>query len=142
MLKRLVRIGARVACVVAAAWIARWALKRWVDGPDAQPSSKPWPPVDGAGTPGGISETASSASTISVRASEAASRPSPTPPAGATWVKADDIGAAPTSHPVKAKVKSGLYHLPGMAAYARTHPDRCYPTPEAAEEDGFKPAKR
>jgi hypothetical protein len=35
-----------------------------------------------------------------------------------------------------------LYHLPGMLAYDRTHPDRCYPSPEAAETDGFTRAKR
>jgi hypothetical protein len=35
-----------------------------------------------------------------------------------------------------------IYHLPGMAAYGRTLPDRCYADPEAAEADGFVRAKR
>ena len=48
----------------------------------------------------------------------------------------------PTSHPVKAKLSSMLYHLPGMAFYDRTRPDRCYVDAEAAEADGFIRAKR
>ncbi|MGH9282491.1 MAG: hypothetical protein ACRD0S_06090, partial [Acidimicrobiales bacterium] len=48
----------------------------------------------------------------------------------------------PPSHPVKAKLTSMLYHLPGMAAYKRTRPDRCYLDAEAAEADGFTRAKR
>jgi hypothetical protein len=35
-----------------------------------------------------------------------------------------------------------LYHLPGMAFYGRTHPDRCYFDAETAEADGFTRAKR
>lgn len=49
---------------------------------------------------------------------------------------------APASHPVKAKLSSLLYHLPGMAFYDRTRPDRCYVDAEAAEADGFIRAKR
>lgn len=49
---------------------------------------------------------------------------------------------APTSHPVKAKLSSMLYHLPGMAFYNRTRPDRCYVDAEAAEADGFIRSKR
>jgi hypothetical protein len=50
--------------------------------------------------------------------------------------------ACPPTHQVKAKLSSMIYHLPGMAAYARTTPDRCYATAEDAEEDGFARAKR
>jgi len=61
---------------------------------------------------------------------------------GATaWVEPID-GECPASHPVKAKESSGIYHLPGGAAYERTVPDRCYTTAEAAEADGFRAAKR
>jgi hypothetical protein len=57
------------------------------------------------------------------------------------WV--DPVGTdAPASHPVKAKLSSMLYHLPGMAFYGRTHPDRCYIDAETAEADGFTRAKR
>ena len=60
---------------------------------------------------------------------------------GAAWL--DPVGGqCPSTHPVKAKLSSGIYHLPGMAAYARTHPDRCYVDAAAAEADGLRPAKR
>ena len=60
---------------------------------------------------------------------------------GAAWL--DPVGSeCPPTHPVKAKMSSGIYHLPGMLAYARTHPDRCYVDAAAAEADGLRPAKR
>ena len=64
-------------------------------------------------------------------------------PAGsaAAWVEPDGKACPPT-HPVKAKLASRLYHLPGMLAYDRTIPDRCYVDPAAAEADGFSRAKR
>ncbi|MBV8162138.1 MAG: hypothetical protein JO265_14545 [Acidimicrobiia bacterium] len=61
--------------------------------------------------------------------------------AGAPWLGPVG-GDCPATHPVKAKMSSGIYHLPGMAAYARTHPDRCYRDAAAAEGDGLRPAKR
>ncbi|HEX2698895.1 MAG TPA: hypothetical protein VHM89_01665 [Acidimicrobiales bacterium] len=57
------------------------------------------------------------------------------------WVEALGM-ETPTSHPVKAKLSSMLYHLPGMAFYERTRPDRCYVDAAAAEADGFTRAKR
>lgn len=48
----------------------------------------------------------------------------------------------PSTHPVKVKLSSGLFHLPGMAAYNRTNPDRCYRDEESAVQDGFTRAKR
>lgn len=48
----------------------------------------------------------------------------------------------PQSHPIKAKLSSKIFHLPGMLAYDRTNPDRCYGDPGAAEADGLRPAKR
>jgi micrococcal nuclease len=48
----------------------------------------------------------------------------------------------PLSHPIKVKIASRIYHLPGMLAYTRTNPDRCYATETAAKRDGFSPAKR
>ncbi len=77
----------------------------------------------------------------------------PVPPATAEWppvprrVQADerwvepDGRACPASHPVKAKLSSGRFHLPGMAVYDRTIPDRCYIDAEAAELDGLQRSK-
>ncbi|MBV8981733.1 MAG: hypothetical protein JO086_12595, partial [Acidimicrobiia bacterium] len=57
------------------------------------------------------------------------------------WVDAVN-GECPPTHPVKAKLSSGIFHVPGGAMYARTKPDRCYRDPAAAESDGLRPAKR
>ena len=62
-------------------------------------------------------------------------------PAVAPWMDPVD-GACPLSHPVKAKLGSGIYHAPGTALYDRTKPDRCYLDPTAAESDGLRPPKR
>jgi hypothetical protein len=51
-------------------------------------------------------------------------------------------GQCPDSHPVKGKLSSGLFHLPGGFAYPRTKPDRCYLDAAAAEADGLRAAKR
>jgi hypothetical protein len=42
---------------------------------------------------------------------------------------------------VKAKLASGIFHVPGGANYARTRADRCYASTEAAEADGLRPSK-
>jgi hypothetical protein len=60
---------------------------------------------------------------------------------GVGWVEPVD-GTCPASHPVKAKLGSGIYHVPGGFAYDRTHPDRCYLDAAAAESDGLRAAKR
>ena len=57
------------------------------------------------------------------------------------WV-APQGGGCPTSHPVKAKLASKIFHLPGMANYERTKPDRCYISAATAEADGLRAAKR
>lgn len=57
------------------------------------------------------------------------------------WVEPDGA-SCPASHPVKAKLSSGIFHLPGMLAYERTVPDRCYVDEAAAEADGLRKAKR
>jgi hypothetical protein len=51
-------------------------------------------------------------------------------------------GVCPATHPVKAKTASRLFHLPGMFAYDRTRPDRCYVDAAAAEADGYTRARR
>jgi hypothetical protein len=51
-------------------------------------------------------------------------------------------GSCPDTHPVKAKLTSGIFHLPGGQNYERTRADRCYANAEAAEADGLRKAKR
>jgi hypothetical protein len=74
--------------------------------------------------------------------------PVPRPPAAPTpaapaqpWVEANGNGACPKSHPIKAKMSSGIFHVPGGANYERTHPDRCYVDIAAAEADGLRQSK-
>src|SRR3974390_1914267 len=50
-------------------------------------------------------------------------------------------GSCPPTHPVKGKLASGIYHVPGGANYERTHPDRCYVDEDAAQRDGLRRAK-
>jgi hypothetical protein len=57
------------------------------------------------------------------------------------WVAPDAEGGCPISHPVKGKVRSGIYHAEGNVAWERTNADRCYLSPEAAEADGYRAAK-
>lgn len=62
-------------------------------------------------------------------------------PPVAAWI-APEGDTCPVTHPVKAKMSSSIYHLPGMAAYERTKPDRCYRDEATAEADGLRRAKR
>ncbi|MEO6318544.1 MAG: hypothetical protein ABIP36_07165 [Acidimicrobiales bacterium] len=57
------------------------------------------------------------------------------------WVEPKG-GVCPTSHPVKAKLTSKIFHLPGMLNYERTTPDRCYADEAKATADGLRAAKR
>jgi hypothetical protein len=48
----------------------------------------------------------------------------------------------PKTHPVKGKLSSKIFQVPGNFAYERTTPDRCYKSADAAEDDGLRAAKR
>lgn len=60
---------------------------------------------------------------------------------GSLWAAPVD-GECPDGFPIKAKLSSGIFHLPGMSAYGRTHPDRCYASADDALLDGLRAAKR
>jgi hypothetical protein len=125
----LFRLLIGVAVVSGALWLVRAAMKWWVDGPDVEPSAQAWPRL-----------VELPAFAEAPAAAPVALAPLATLEGG--WVTPDDGSDVLTSYPVKAKESSRLYHLPGMLAYDRTRPDRCYLTPEAAEADGFVRAKR
>ncbi len=124
----MIRFLLTALVVSALAWAARRALIRWIDGPPEQHSTAPWGPI--------------AAPAAAPEAPVGVAHNQQQPPLGASWAAPGQSGACPEGHLVKVKLSSRLYHLPGMAAYARTTPDRCYPTAEAAEEDGFTRAKR
>jgi hypothetical protein len=71
----------------------------------------------------------------------AASVPAPVAAPVAAWVDPVDR-TCPTTHPIKAKVSSNIFHAPGGANYERTVPDRCYRDEAAAVADGFVKSKR
>ena len=71
-------------------------------------------------------------------AKKAAKKAAPPP---APWVE-PVAGVCPDTHPIKGKLTSRLFHLPGMFAYDRCNPDRCYSSEDAATEDGLTKAKR
>jgi hypothetical protein len=74
------------------------------------------------------------------RSTETSPAPASPPVVAEPWIAPQD-GACPTSHPVKAKLSSGIYHVPGGRSYARTTADRCYLDAAAAEADGLRAAK-
>jgi hypothetical protein len=138
-------------------------------GQDPSPLAPPVPPIPAGGTGGGaIPELASPAAPHGVLADPrhelagelAAPEPTPelaapptvealvaetnvaAPPAAPyRWVEPVE-GACPEGYPVKAKLRSGIYHAPGGTAYERTKPDRCYASAADAEADGLRPPKR
>jgi hypothetical protein len=119
-MKRLLGFGA-LAAVAYGAWRA-YERRRVETGVTWDPQPFPFPPkprVETAPAPEAKPEAISA-----------------TP-----WVEPDGA-ACPTTHPVKVKLSSGIFHVPGGMNYERTRADRCYANSEAAEADGFRPAKR
>ena len=140
MIRRLFRIGLLLGLLGGIAF----ALDEAAGQPDAdapaRPAapSEPWPRLDGDPTVAAppiarpIPDPVAPAPTAPT-----APRPAP----AQAWVEPTG-GVCPTSHPVKAKLASKIFHLPGMANYERTNPDRCYVDAAAAEADGLRAAKR
>lgn len=62
-------------------------------------------------------------------------------PLSEAWIEPDAGGDCPLSHPVKVKLRSGIYHVPDGLSYERTNADRCYASPEGAEADGYRASK-
>jgi len=66
----------------------------------------------------------------------------PLPSAGTVeWIVPGPDGVVPDSHPIKVKVTSGIFHVPGGRFYERTSADRLYPSAESAEAAGYRPSK-
>jgi hypothetical protein len=103
----------------------------------------------GAGLVGGIAYAAWRAWRARVperpRDIEWQSAPFPFPPVprpgASAWREPREDGACPMTHPIKGKLTSGIYHMPGCANYDRTQPDRCYVDEDAASRDGLRRSK-
>jgi hypothetical protein len=150
---RPIQLFIKIAVFAALIWVARRGLIRWVNGPEAVPSSEPWPPLptptEVLRTPNCDPSLGAAASALNAPAVPAAPlspvasvTPSEEAPQENPWLPPEVSGDCPPSHPVKAKRSTRLYREPGTAAYDRAKPDRCYVTPQAAEADGFMRAKR
>ncbi len=126
--RRLLRTGA-LAALGYAAWRA-WQARRPETSSDVTWESAPFPfpPVPRPAAP--LAPVAP-APPVAV---------TPTPIEPFTDPGAD--GSCPATHPVKAKLASGIYRVPGSGSYERTKPDRCYVNAEAAQADGLRPPKR
>ena len=115
------------------------------------------PTVEAAAT-GEEAPAVSATPSAETRAAEAASAAEETAPTRArraakrtTKPKLDEVPriwvepvgtTCPPDHPVKVKMASRLFRVPGMFAYERTKPDRCYPNEDGAIADGFTRAQR
>jgi hypothetical protein len=134
---RWLSIGALAAAAFAAwrVWNKRTSA---VTGPvEWENAPFPFPPVPRPVTAATPPPTPAPTATIPA---PTPTTPAPATPTSAAWVAPVDH-ACPASHPVKAKLSSGIYHVPGGMNYERTKPDRCYRDPEAADLDGLRPSK-
>jgi hypothetical protein len=115
----------------------------WTPIPDAQPVVVP-PAVAPAAAPAPPRPKVDLAALQESPATPAPAKKkaAPKPKKPAPWVEPGPDGEAPDTHPIKAKMSSGIYHVPGGFNYARTKPDRCYLDVAAAEADGLRPSKR
>jgi hypothetical protein len=123
-LRRTIGLG-----VVAGAAYAVWRAieqNRIPSAPEWEPQPFPFPPQPRKSAAGAASAESNGATSTAT---------------GTSWAEPTD-GACPASHPVKAKLASGIYHVPGGQSYERTTPDRCYVDAAAAEHDGLRAAKR
>lgn len=139
---RLIKIGAVVGAVVGAVRMVLGRRQPPVTGEASWPTlaeraaaAQTQPSQPAADEPTGQSAEEP------VAPAEQADQADDEPVAGEDWVEPVD-GACPSTHPVKGKPGSGIFHLPGGLFYDRTVPDRCYRSAEAAEADGLRPAKR
>ncbi len=123
MIRRLFRFAIKLGLTAAAGAAVSKVLARRRGDSFPPASDAPWPPIETPVAP-------------------AAPAPVSDADEAVAWVDPDDEGECPTSHPLKAKLSSGVFHLPGMANYERTKADRCYPDEAAAEADDLRQAKR
>ena len=121
-----------------------------VTGPVAMASAAEEPPPTPAATeapktskpPKAKAPKTGKAAPSAAKAAKASKKPTKKKAAPArAWVEPDG-DVCPTSHPVKAKLSSKIFHVPSGLSYDRTRPDRCYRDEDAAEADGLRPAKR
>ena len=155
MIRRLFRLVLRLGLLAALGYAVLRLLQRRVDKVTPVPGPS-WPPVtpptkrpgpqperspDPRPEPRAAPEVPAEAAAPAPPPSPS-SAPSPSADNGRAWVEPSSDGLCPQTHPIRAKASSKIFHLPGMFAYDRTKPDRCYAEEADAETDGFRKAKR
>jgi hypothetical protein len=139
--RRLVRRVFMLSVVAGTAY----AVWRWFESQrsesglswEAQPA--PFPPQPRAENPPTPARPVTT--TDPVTATEPVAAQAAPATGGDAWVEPTG-GTCPASHPVKAKMSSKIFHVEGGLNYTRTHPDRCYRDPAAAEADGLRKSAR
>jgi hypothetical protein len=111
------------------------AVLAWLQRRPAPPSASPTAP------PEPVQRPASYEAPV-VTPSAAAGEPPEEDAVESHWAEPTADGGCPDGYPVKAKTSSKIFHAPGGTMYERTVPDRCYPSAEAAEADGYRASKR
>jgi hypothetical protein len=137
MIRRSFRSGWRLGLLAGLAIAIYKALQTRQAQPEIS-ARDPWPPVV---PPEPVAVVATPAPAPKP---EPPAEPAPSPARDTgerPWVESEG-GACPITHPIKGKLSSKIFHLPGMFAYDRTNADRCYASEEAAEADGLHKAKR
>lgn len=137
-LKRMFKLGV-LAGIAYAVW--RWFESQRTDDTRWEAQPFPYPPQPRSAPDAPAPVGASDAGPAAGPTSATATRPTATATAERAWVEPID-GACPASHPVKAKLGSRIFHVPGGLNYERTAPDRCYVDAAAAEADGLRQSKR
>ncbi len=110
-LKRTLGLGIVGGMAFAAwrAWNAQAAQRP--RGPEWTTAPFPFPPAPRAAADRPAPAPVATAAPASAPARSASS---------AAWTEPNADGSCPDGHPVKAKLASGIYHVPGGANYART----------------------
>ena len=164
MIRRSFRIGLWLGLLVGAGFAL---AKIFRPKPDASPVSHAWPPLEApVPTPAPVQVAEPNIEPVvaaaepglvligdePLQATEPAPVKKPARKAPAKKVAAekktlppwvDPNGTVcPQTHPVKGKLSSMIFQVPGNFAYERTTPDRCYKSADEAEGDGLRAAKR
>jgi hypothetical protein len=140
-MNRIVRPLAALGLVVIAAAVIRRLL---AGRKDHEPAPAPWDKIQPSNGTSPSSASEAAPTTAPSPSLSLVEDPAETGNDGAESGSADpkSNGSCPTGFPVKAKLSSKIFHMPGGGSYERTKADRCYADAAAAEADGLRQAKR
>lgn len=149
-MRRLIRGCFKLAFLVGLGYLVYRLI---ADDSTSRPVPEPAPPPVPRGEPATRPAPRAGTSPQDTRPRSAPVQPAPAgsvrsigvgeiPPDAKKWVEPNGDGSCPPSHPVKAKLESGIFHVPGGRHYDRVTPDRCYRDAAAAEADDLRQSKQ